>query len=703
VPAEQAGEENDQLTARELPSLLIGPSQLSGVEEALSTEWLVTNGLGGYASSTILGVNTRKYHGLLVAAIDPPLGRRVLLAKLDEVMVSPSGGRTRLATNDSMSGLDNEGLRSLRSFSLSPFPSFMYDVDGVSLLKTITLAEGENLVLVRYEAVNLRDESVLLEISPLTSYRGIYTVLNSERSPWAYDQQVFDRGFAAHLRDLTLYFAMASDAAEFSRLGGAWVRRLRYRTDEARGDSYLDDCYVPGHFGIHLKAGESRLFHLLASASRSKLDAWKAAENAANPERIWERELGRRRDILRASGELWPEGDWSKWLVLSVDAFIVRGGAACGKSVIAGYHWFGDWGRDTFISLPGLALVTGRFNDAEQILLAYGAHEKDGLIPSFFAEALDMAASYESVDTSLWYVNAVLEYVKYTGNLAFVRKHLWPVLRSIIDHYSAGTQYGIHVDADGLVHHGPRLTWMDAAVNGVPVTPREGKAIEVQALWYNALKTMALLSKALGEDASEYELRAEAAAKSFRATFWNEETGSLFDMVANGSRDSSVRPNQILAVSLDHGMLDSSMAESVVCFVWRKLWATYGLRTLSAEDPKYRGVCRGNQRERDLAYHNGTIWPWLAGPFVKAFLKTKRYEKPWREFAYRSFLQPLLEEQPYQAGLGFISEIFDGDYPHTAGGCIAQAWSTAEPLRAYVEDILYKRPRFEDPSTWTTE
>ncbi|MEM2904273.1 MAG: amylo-alpha-1,6-glucosidase [Candidatus Bathyarchaeia archaeon] len=368
--------------------------------------------------------------------------------------------------------------------------------------------------------------------------------------------------------------------------------------------------------------------------------------------------------------------------------------------MIAGYHWFGDWGRDTFISLPGLTLVTGRFGDAEQVLVAFAAHERNGLIPNFFGEGPGGEASYNSVDASLWYVDAVLQYVKYTGNLSFVRAHLWPVLKSIVEHYLKGTDYGIRVDTDGLVRHGPGLTWMDASVGGVPVTPREGKAVEVQALWYNALRTMALLSEVFGENPSSYLSEAETAARSFKAAFWNGATGSLFDVVVDGYRDASIRPNQILAVSLDHSLLDDSMAGQVVRLVQTRLWAAYGLRTLSPGDPRYRGVCRGDQRERDLAYHNGTVWPWLAGPLVKAFLKTWGYEKHRRCLAYRSFLQPLLEEQPYQAGLGFVSEIFDGDYPHKAGGCIAQAWSIAEPLRAYVEDILYRRPPFEDPSTW---
>lgn len=684
----------------DLPSLLIGATRLSRVEETLSTEWLVTNGLGGYASSTILGMNTRKYHGLLVAATEPPLGRRVLLAKLNESLVSPSLGRLSLTANEFPSGLDGEGLRWLQGFSLSPFPSFTYDARGVALSKSIALAQGENLAVIRYEAVNLRDEQVTLEVCPLTSRRGIYEVHDSERSAWAYEQHAFDRGLVAGFPDLNLYLTVAADTGTFSSREAAWVKRLRYRTDEARGDSFLDDYYMPGCFRIALQAGERKLLHLIASASRSEKEAWQAAENLPNLEAVWDREVERRRKIVSASRELWPGGDWARWLALAADAFLVQGSPGRRASIIAGYHWFGDWGRDTLISLPGLTLVTGRFDEAEQILLAYGAHEKNGLIPSFFGEGPDAAPSYNSVDASLWYVNAVLQYLKYTGKLGFVREQLWPVLRSIVDRYAAGTDYSIHVDMDGLVRHGPRLTWMDAAVGGAAVTPREGKAVEIQALWYNALRTMAVLSKALNENPSEYEARAEAAARSFRVAFWNEEARSLYDVVTDGSRDSSVRPNQVLAVSLDYSMLDESMAESVVRFLWCRLWTRYGLRTLSTEDGRYRGVCRGSQRERDLAYHNGSIWPWLTGHFAKAFLKTRRYEPSWREYAYRGFLQPLLEEQLYEAGLGFIGEVFDGDPPHAAGGCIAQAWSTAEPLRAYVEDILYRRPRFEDPETW---
>lgn len=684
----------------ELPSLFLGPAELSSVENALSKEWLIANGLGGYASSTILGVNTRKYHGLLVGAADPPLGRRVLLAKLDDALIGSESGKANLAANEFTRDSTMEGLRSLRSFSLCPFPTYTYEADGVWLSKGIALVYGSNVTLVRYEAVNLRSEDVLLEISPLVTCRSIFTLVDSERSHLAWRQQAFQRGWSAQFADVDLWFAVASDGAEFSSADGAWVKGLRYRTDEARGDSHIDDCYTPGFFTASLSPGESKLFHILACASESQREVDAVVGGTFKADEAWELELARRRGIVKACTDRWARGDWAKWLALAADAFIVRRARTHGSSVIAGYHWFGDWGRDTLISLPGLLLVTGRYCDAERVLLAYGAHEKDGLIPNFFAEAPAASVTYNSVDASLWYIDATLQYVKYTGNLAFVRENLWPGLASIIEHYSAGTQYGIHMDKDGLICHGPRLTWMDAAIEGLPVTSREGKAVEIQALWYNALSSMALLARGIGEDPSEYEDMAGLVARSFREAFWNQKTRSLYDVVEGDSTDARARPNQILAASLDYSMLEPSMTESVVRFVWRELWTVYGLRTLCPGDPAYRGACRGSQRERDLAYHNGTIWPWLTGPFVRAFLRTKRHDGHWRNFAYSTFLRPLLEHGPYQMGLGFIAEAFDGDPPHRPGGCIAQAWSTAEPLRAYVEDVLARRPPFANASTW---
>jgi len=339
-------------------------------------------------------------------------------------------------------------------------------------------------------------------------------------------------------------------------------------------------------------------------------------------------------------------------------------------------------------------LVTGRFEDARKVFLAFKKHCKQGLIPNFIPDQLWQPA-YNAVDATLWFVNAVLQYLKYTDDFKFVQEQLWETLKTIIEKHAGGTAFNIKVDSDGLLSHGSQLTWMDAAVDGQPVTPRAGKAVEVQALWYNALKIMELLAnkcKELGE-AEKFALMAERAKKSFFEKFWNLEKNCLFDVVSEHERDDSLRPNQIFVVALDFNMLDKVKSENVVDVVHHELLTPCGLRTLTKNDPKYIGVYAGDRKNRDKAYHNGTVWSWLLGPFTTAFLKAKGYADYRREYALKNFLLPLLSGQIFRAGLGTISEIFDGEPPHTPRGCIAQAWSIAEPLRSYVEDIIQIRPR----------
>src|SRR3989304_326780 len=390
-----------------------------------------------------------------------------------------------------------------------------------------------------------------------------------------------------------------------------------------------------------------------------------------------------------------PISDLLSWILLATDAFIVKG-AGDKKSVIAGYFWFEAWGRDTFVSLPGLTLVTGRFEDARRILLDFMGHCRQGLIPSYVQDKSG-GPCYNSVDATLWYVNAVLQYLKYTGDFEFVQKQLWENLKAIVDWHEQGTAYGIRLDGDGLLAHGPRLTWMDAEVDGTAVTPRAGKAVEVQALWYNALRTMQLLANRF-EEKSLAEKYAEVAAKartSFNLKFWNDEKNCLFDVMEESGADTSLRPNQIIAAALDFTMLDNNKNERVVDAVQRELLTSCGLRTLTRNDPRYKGTYVGDRRSRDQAYHNGSVWAWLLGPFTTAFLKAKGHGDYRLDYALKKLIVPLFTQQIFQAGLGTLSEIFDGDSPYTPRGCIAQAWSVAEPLRAYVEDVMQVRPKFE--------
>jgi predicted glycogen debranching enzyme len=378
--------------------------------------------------------------------------------------------------------------------------------------------------------------------------------------------------------------------------------------------------------------------------------------------------------------------------VLAADIFIA---GDVWKSVIAGYHWFEDWGRDTFISMPGLMLVTGKFEDAKSVFLTFNTYCRQGLIPNFISDRESQSA-YNSVDATLWFFNAVLQYLKYTGDFQFVKENLWENMKEAVENLAEGTFPNMHMDKDNLLWHAPQMTWMDTAVDGKPVTPRCGKAVEVQALWYNTLKTMEVLARKFKEGNAEYfSGLAEKVKISFNEKFWNPNLNCLYDVINEKGGDESIRPNQLIAAALDFTMLEKEKSEKIVNMVGCELLTPYGLRTLSRKDPRYIGIYFGDRGKRDKAYHNGTVWPWLLGFFTKAFIKVKGFHENWREYAWKNFLSPLFSDQFYRAGLGVISEVFDGNAPHMPRGCIAQAWSLAEPLRAYVEDIMQLKPKYE--------
>jgi predicted glycogen debranching enzyme len=339
-------------------------------------------------------------------------------------------------------------------------------------------------------------------------------------------------------------------------------------------------------------------------------------------------------------------------------------------------------------------LVTGKYSEAKDILQTFIQYCKSGLIPNFVSDKSGIPV-YDTVDGTLWYVNSVLQYVKYTGDFGFVKDELWEKLQSIVENHQKGTLFGIRVDDDGLLMHGPRLTWMDASVGNDVITPRTGKAVEIQALWYNALRTMELLANKFEETAlaEKYSAMADQTRQSFNMKFWNTKNGCLFDVVDEKALDASIRPNQIFAVSLDYTMLNREKSQKVVDTVDRELVTPFGLRTLSLGDPKFVGKCSGDSRSRDMAYHNGTIWPWLLGSYVTAFLKVNDYATQAKHQALENLILPLFTGGIHQGGLGTINEIYDCDPPNEPRGCISQAWSVAEPLRAYVEDILQVKPK----------
>ncbi|MEM1563680.1 MAG: amylo-alpha-1,6-glucosidase [Candidatus Bathyarchaeia archaeon] len=684
------------------PSISLNEKALSNVEDSLQKEWIITNGLGGYASSTVLGINTRKYHGTLVAAFHPPRKRRVCVAKIDEELKIGNAFYPAFA-NEFQSGIYPKGHEFLQEFRLFPFPKYVYKVENVRFSKTLFMPYGKNATITAYEFINAGTLDIEVRIFPLITCRHFHSVVDRGHDPPTFSQKIHGRRVKISVEKPKATIILEATHGSYVQ-AERWVERVYFREEHNRGESHLDDWYQPGFFEIKVRGKSAEKFALTTVAGEDELSVEEVADEMPattyDIENLYDAECERREQLLE---RFYNEHngvetkDWLSWIVYATDMFVVGSFGKAWKSVIAGYHWFEDWGRDTFIALPGLMLVTGRFEDARQTFLAFNRHFMDGLIPNFISDA-DAKPVYNAVDATLWFVNAALQYLKYTDDFEFVEKNLWENMKAIVENFEMGKSPKIRIDNDGLLLHGPQLTWMDTAINGQPVTPRAGKAVEVQALWYNALKTLEILARKFKErDAAEkFAHLAEKAKESFNEKFWNSEKGCLFDVVdERGFGDAALRPNQIIATALDFTMLDKTKCGKVIDVVRHELLTPFGLRTLARGDPRYVGVYCGDRRSRDLAYHNGSVWPWLLGPFITAYLKANGYGEYTREYAFRSFLAPLLTTQVFVAGLGAISEVYDGDPPHKAGGCIAQAWSVAEPLRAYVEDILYFRPPFE--------
>jgi len=683
----------------ETPTIGFGKDALSRFGEIIQKEWIITNGLGGYASSTVLGINTRKYHGLLVAALHQPGDRRVCLVKLDEELCVGSDTYP-LGSNEFQSGIFPQGYSFLKEFSLAPFPKYVYAVQNVEVRKTIFMPHEKNAVVTVYRVLNKNAFGVKLRVFPLANWRHFHSVTDRWRTSADVNQKQTGK-------EVSVSFSTPPSALLLNATGGVfqtdrkWVERIFYREENLRGESCFDDCYQLGFFEADVKANKSETFAVIAVASESEQDARKVMTDMPatmyDVDGLYEDEVKRRNGFLDKFYSLHSEvqvSDWTSLLALATNSFVVRR-LDERKSVIAGYHWFESWGRDTFVSLSGLLLVTDRFEDARQVFLGFKPYCRSGLIPNYIPDKGGEPA-YNTVDASLWFVNSVLQYAKYTGDFSFIKEQLWETLKEIVNSHVRGTFFNIHMDDDGLLAHGPQLTWMDVAINGDPVTPRAGKAVEVQALWFNALKTVELLAGRFGEkvEAERFGQLAERVRRSFVEKFWNEDKACLFDVVNEHGKDGSLRPNQVIAAALDFGMLDGIKAERVVDMVHQELLTPYGLRTLARSDSCYIGLCAGDRNSRDRAYHNGTVWPWLFGPFITAFLKAKGYTEFRRECAL-NLISPLLSKQVFEAGLGSISEVFDGEPPHKPRGCIAQAWSVAEPLRAYVEDVVQNRPKHE--------
>ena len=630
---------------------------------SLSREWLETNGIGGFASSTISGLNTRRYHGLLTAATKPPVGRLVLLSKLEEILII-DGRFFELSANQYPGVVHPQGFNYQIGFRLDPFPIFTYEIEGVRLEKSVFMVHGENTTVVQYELANADQTEIKLVIRPLIAFRDYHSTTHENGALNSHVETDHDHATFRPYSDLPPLH-LAHDAAVVDT-NGFWYRNFQYAIEQERGLDFGEDLFSPCAFTFDLNARAK--VSLIASTER---------RDSGNADTYRKAEL-KRRQAPAGKNQL------ITLLTSAADQFIVA--RERGETVIAGYHWFADWGRDTMIALPGLTLVNERWNIAKDILAEFATHVDQGMLPNRFPDAGE-PPEYNTVDATLWFFEAVRSFLKYTNDYEFVHTKLFTVLKDIVDWHVKGTRYQIRVDDDGLLFSGEpgvQLTWMDAKVGDWVVTPRHGKAVEIQALWYNALRVMEHLATKFDESQNNYGLMADKARASFNDLFWNEQAGCLYDVVNGETRDASIRPNQVIAISLSHTMVSKDRAASILKTVERDLLTPRGLRTLSPGDPNYIGRFEGGPQSRDGAYHQGTVWPWLMGPYITAYTKT------FGRKAARRFAATWLENfEPHfrEAGLGQVSEIFDGDAPHTPRGCIAQAWSVAELLRAIIEDV----------------
>jgi predicted glycogen debranching enzyme len=644
------------------------------LDPALHREWLETNGLGGYASSTIIGLNTRRYHGLLVAATKPPVGRLVLLSKLEETLFI-DGQPFDLSANRYPGVVHPQGFRYLKQFRLDPFPVFTYEVEGIQIEKSVFMIYGENTTVIRYESKTAdgteSPKGFSLEIRPLIAFRDYHSMTHENGGLNAAVEENPGLAAVTPYEGLpTLY--LANNASQVQKTGN-WYRNFEYDVERERGLDFAEDLFNPLALRFDLRSHR----HASLIASTEPRDVTDAAEYRQVA-------ITRHHNAVVSSP---IEDSFAQTLATAAEQYIVSRGDQ--KTVIAGYHWFGDWGRDTMIALPGLTLPTGKHEVARSILRTFAKHVDQGMLPNRFPDAGE-TPEYNTVDATLWFFEAARAFLDYTGDVEFVRTELYPIFTDIISWHARGTRYGIKVDPSGLLSSGEpgvQLTWMDAKVGDWVVTPRRGKPVEIQALWYNALCIMEDLARRFDDDAGQkrYRSMATVASWSFNRLFWNETNGCLFDVVNGGSPDASLRPNQIFAISLAHSMLTPERAKSVVEKVQEHLLTPYGLRSLATSDPQYRGRYAGGPAERDGAYHQGAVWPWLLGPFITSYVKVNGGSEAARAQA-AEWLEPLRNHLS-DAGVGQIPEIFEGDAPHRPCGCIAQAWSVAEVLRAYVEDV----------------
>lgn len=644
--------------------------QLKQYDFASNLEWLETNGLGGYSSGTVAGSNTRRYHGVLVAATRPPVGRIVVLSKLEETIVTKEK-RFELSANQYPGAIYPQGFQYLKSFERNIFPEFIYEAGGVELKKTIAGIHGQNTVVILYEVVRAKAKFTL-HLTPFASCKDYHSEARANDS--IYKNYLFDEGVFQTMNYEACPEIFISVPGSSFVDAKSWYYNYEHAVEQYRGLDYTEDLFTHGHFEVELKEGDKLGVIVSIDDPRGR-----NAVELVEKEKL-------RRDAL---SKPFAYNDGLRRLSLAADQFIVRRGDL--NTIIAGYPWFADWGRDTMISLPGLCIATNRHEDLKNILKAFANSESEGMLPNRFPDHGE-TPEYNTIDATLWFFVAAYKFYQASKDKSFITE-LIPVLTNIIEWHYKGIRYNIRVDAtDGLLSGGQdkvQLTWMDAKVGDWVVTPRRGKAVEINALWYNALNILSYFCTECSDETNskKWKEKADQVNESFNDKFWNELRGCLYDYIDGEDKNSDLRPNQVFAISLPFPLLTKQRATKVLKVVTDQLYTPKGLRSLERSHPDYKYQYGGNIHSRDGAYHQGTVWSYLIGPYVDAVIFV-RGEKGRRDAA--KIIEDLLETLDERC-IGSISEIFDAEEPYTARGCFAQAWSVAEVLRVAVDYKLFIR------------
>ena len=656
-------------------------------KEGIKREWAVTNGIGGYAGSSMIGAHSRTHQGYLIASLHAPIERYLVFSKINETATVGTSTVSFETSQHCASGktVYTEGQKFLTSFIYDGSVHYTYETDNFSFEKHITLKRNANVCAVAYE-LTAGDSDCTFTLTPLFNYRE-----HSESStPDTLKFETFTEDRAFYLvpeknKDIAIRFQTSEGT--FSERDTVYDIDMQLQIEVDLETDGLDCHYCPVDLSIAVPANTTKKVSILCSIG--DVNERPSPVSATEAFSILEENARCHAELFEKAGY---RDSFANQLVLASDQFLTYRESTKMMTVLAGLPWFTDWGRDTMIAFTGLTLCTKRFKEAEEILLTFARYIRHGIVPNMFPDD-NMPPLYNTVDASLWYFYAVYQYLNYNPAAeaeTFVKEQIFPHLKEIVSAYEKGTDFSIYMEDDGLIHAGSgldQITWMDVRVGDWVATPRHGKPVEINALWYNALRIMESLCEKFDEDASAYRTRANQVKESFNAKFWDSSNQCLFDVVDGDEPDDHIRPNQVYAVSLPFSLLPEEQEKAVVALVEKELFVGCGLRSLAPDHPDYHGIYCGALAKRDAAYHQGTAWGFLLGGFFSAYMKVNHHSSSAAANAVR-MLEPVRKHLTDSGCIGSISEIFDGDAPHNPRGCYAQAWSVGEVLRCYCEDIL---------------